>query len=206
MIAHTAWDSFILTFVPLFVVIDAVGTLPFVLSLSEKMTSHDRKILIFKATLTAALVGLFFLFLGKFILELMGITIGSFAIAGGLILLVLSITLMVGNKSSGDQSEDQQEQMVAIVPIGTPLTTGPATIATLLLLATQFPVYWVLISFAVNIVIVWIIFSLSNIVTRILGRAGILAVSKVSNLILAAIAVNMVFRGLNMLGLVNLPV
>jgi multiple antibiotic resistance protein len=206
MIIHTPWESFIMTFVPLFVVVDAVGTLPFVVSLSTKMSARERKIMNGKATLTAALVGLFFLFLGRFILNLMGITIGSFAIGGGIILLVLAITLMISTKTGDDQAEGEKGGMAGVVPIGTPLTSGPATIATLLLLATQFNLYWVLISFAVNILLVWIIFSMSSIVIKILGKGGVLAISKVSNLILAAIAVNMIFKGFNMLGILNVPV
>jgi multiple antibiotic resistance protein len=206
MIVHPAWESFIMTFVPLFVVIDAVGTLPFVVSLGSRMLPRERKVMNGKATITAALVGLFFLFLGRFILNLMGITIGSFAIGGGIILLVLAITLMISTKTSEETPEEQKGGMAGVVPIGTPLTSGPATIATLLLLATQFDLYWVLISFAVNIVLVWIIFSMSSVVIKILGKGGILAISKVSNLILAAIAVNMIFKGFNMLGILNVPV
>ena len=82
-------QSFILTFVPLFIVIDALGNLPFVISLSEGMSRQERRKMIHVATLTAVIVGLVFLFLGQFILQVLGISVGSFAIAGGLILLVL---------------------------------------------------------------------------------------------------------------------
>ena len=90
----------------------------------------------------------------------MGISVGSFAIAGGLILLVLSIKYM----TTGRMVELIKEEMVAVVPIGTPLTVGPATITTLLLLLliTQFPLYMVSISFILNLLITWIIFLLSN--------------------------------------------
>jgi len=198
---HTFWQSFLMTFVPLFIVLDAVGTLPFVISLSESCTRKERRKMIGSATITAAIVGFFFLFLGKFILNLMGISVGSFAIGGGIVLMVLAINFMV----SGRSVDADKEEMVAIVPIGTPLTVGPATIATLLLLSTQFPVYWVIISFALNIIIVWIIFSSSTIFMKILGKGGIRAVSKVSSLLLAAIAVNMVIKGLVMLGILTLP-
>jgi hypothetical protein len=92
------------------------------------------------------IVGLLFLFFGKFILNVMGISVPEFAIAGGLILLVLSIMYMV----TGHMVTVVKEEMVAIVPIGTPLTVGPATITTLLLLSGQYPMYIVLISFIIN--------------------------------------------------------
>jgi multiple antibiotic resistance protein len=202
MVAYTAWQSFILTFVPLFVVIDAVGVLPFVISLSQNMSHRERSIMTRNAVITAAAVGFFFLFLGQLILNAMGISVGSFAIGGGIIILVLSVNYMIGGRSV----EAPKEEMVAVVPIGTPLTVGPATITTLLLLATQFPIYWVVISFILNILIVWILFRLSHYIIRFLGRGGVLAISKVSNLLLAAIAVNMIIKGLSMLGVLNVPV
>lgn len=152
------------------------------------------------ATITAAIVGFAFLFLGKIILNLMGISVGSFAIGGGIILMVLAINTMV----SGRSVEADKEEMVAVVPIGTPLTVGPATIATLLLLSTQFPLYWVVISFTLNIILVWVIFMSGSLFMKFLGKGGIKAVSKVASLLLAAIAVNMVIKGLGLLGILKL--
>jgi multiple antibiotic resistance protein len=201
MVEHSIWQNFVLTFVPLFIVIDAVGNLPFVISLSEEMSARERTVMIRSAVITAAVVGFFFLFLGQLILNAMGISVGSFAIGGGIILLVLSVNYMIGSKSM----DIIKEEMVAIVPIGTPLTVGPATITTLLLLATQFPIYYVVISFALNIFLVWVIFMFSTFIMRFLGRGGVRAISKIASLLLAAIAVNMIIKGLSLLGVLHLP-
>ncbi len=195
---NTFFNDFVLAFVPLFIVIDAFGSLPFILFLSEGLSNKERYKMVHVATLTAAIVGLIFLFFGQFILEVMGISVGAFAIAGGLILLVLSIHYMV----SGQMVEVVKEELVAVVPIGTPLTVGPATITTLLLLATQFPIYIVLLAFAANMVIVWAVFMSSQTVARFMGRGGIRAISKVFSLLLAAIAVSMILRGLSLTGIV----
>jgi multiple antibiotic resistance protein len=192
-------QNFILTFVPLFIVIDALGILPFVISMSEGMSKQERYKMIHVATITAAVVGLIFLFFGQFILRVMNISVGSFAIAGGLILLVLSIKHM----TTGRMIELIKEEMVAVVPIGTPLTVGPATITTLLLLATQFPLYMVLVSFALNMLIAWAIFMAGGQVARFLGQGGLKAVSKVFSLLLAAIAVTMIIHGLEMLNILT---
>ncbi|MDY6893500.1 MAG: MarC family protein [Chloroflexota bacterium] len=192
-------ESFVLTFVPLFIVIDALGNLPFVISLSEGMAKQERRKVIHIAIGTAALIGLVFLFFGQFILNVMGISVGSFAIAGGIVLLVLSIKYIL----TGRMVEMIKEEMVAVVPIGTPLTVGPATITTLLLLATQFPLYMVLISFSVNLLIAWLLFLASNQIVRVMGQGGLKAVSRVFSLLLAAIAVNMIIRGLDLLGILN---
>ena len=185
---------------PLFIVIDALGTLPFVISLSEGMIKPQRRKMIHVAVITATVVGLVFLFFGQFILKVMDISVGAFAIAGGLILLVLSIKYM----STGQMVEVIKEELVAVVPIGTPLTVGPATITTLLLLATQFPLYLVLISFALNMLITWGIFLLSNYIVRFMGQGGLKAISRVFSLLLAAIAVSMIIRGLSLAGIINI--
>jgi len=195
----SVWQVFVLTFVPLFIAIDALGNLPFVVSLSEGLSRHDRRKMIHVATITAAVVGLVFLFFGQFILQVLNISVGSFAIAGGIILLVLSVKYM----TTGHYVEMVREEMVAVVPIGTPLTAGPATITTLLLLATQFPLYMVLISFLVNLVLVWLVFMLSHRIVSFLGQGGLKAISKVFSLLLAAIAVSMIIRGLNFLGIIS---
>jgi len=186
--------------VPLFIVIDAVGNLPFVITLSEDMSQHERRKMIHVAIATAAVVGLVFLFLGKFILDVLDISVGSFAVAGGLILLVLSIMYM----TTGRMIEATKEEMVAVVPIGTPLTAGPATITTLLLLVTQFPTGIVLLSFALNMLVAWGIFMLSSQIVKIVRPGGLKAVSRVFSLLLAAIAVNMVIHGLNLLGIIDI--
>ena len=190
-------QSFLFTFVPLFIVIDALGNLPFVISLSEGMLRGERRKMIHTAIVTATVVGLVFLFLGQLILQVLDISVGSFAIAGGLILLILSIKYM----TTGRMMEAIKEEMVAVVPIGTPLTVGPATITTLLLLATQFPLYMVLISFILNMLITWAIFLTGNQIIRFMGKGGLKAVSRVFSLLLAAIAVNMIINGFELAGL-----
>ena len=201
---HSWQDSFIFTFVPLFIVIDAIGNLPFVISASEGMLKQERRKMINIVVITAAVVGLIFLFLGQFILNVMDISFGSFAIAGGLILLALSVRYMITGQMVESSKEAKKEEMVAVVPIGTPLTVGPATITTLLLLVKQYPLYWVLISFALNLFIVWIVCMLGNWIAKFLGQGGIKAVSRVFSLLLAAIAVSMVIKGLDLLGILHI--
>lgn len=190
-------QSFVFTFIPLFIVMDPLGNLPFIISLSEGMSGRERRNMIHIAIVTATVVGLVFLFFGRFILKILDISVGSFAIAGGLILLVLSIKYM----TSGQMVELIKEEMAAVVPIGTPLISGPATITTLLLLTTQFSLYIVLISFTINIFLSGIIFLLSSWIFRFMGIGGLKAVSKVFSLLLAAIAVSMIIRGLELINI-----
>ena len=195
------WQDFLLTFVPLFIVIDAIGNLPFVIALTEDSTKDERWRIINLATITAAAVGLFFLFLGSFILRVMNISGGAFAIAGGIILMVFAIRYM----TTGHMVEVIKEEMVAVVPIGTPLTVGPATITTLILLSNQYPLFVVFIAFALNIFIAWLTFVASGLFMRLMGRGGLRAVSRVFSLLLAALAVSMVIRGLELINVLPIP-
>jgi multiple antibiotic resistance protein len=193
------WHDFVMTFLPLFIVIDALGNLPFVIMAGEDLNRKQKTKIVNYAVLTATIVGLVFLFVGQFILNVMGIDVQEFAIAGGIVLLVLSIKYMI----TGHMVTVVKEELVAIVPIGTPLTVGPATIAALLLLAGQFPLYIVLVSFVLNMAITWVIFFLSQQIARFLGKGGLTAISRVFSLILAAIAVSMIIGGLKTLGIIG---
>jgi len=192
------WPLFTLAFVPLFIAIDAVGLPPIIISLSEGMTVRERQKMVHVAILTALLVGLIFLFLGQIVLTLMGITVGAFAIAGGIILLVQSIR----NMTSGRMMDAVKEEMVAVVPIGTPLLAGPATITTLLLLTSQVPLAVVLEAFVANVLIAWAICLGSYRILKVMGQGGVRAVSRVFSLLLASIAVTMILKGLAMSGII----
>lgn len=185
-------NTFIVTFIPLFVVVDPIGNLPFIVGLSETEDKVQNRRTVDLAVITATLIGLVFLFLGKLILALMGITVGSFTIAGGIILVVLSVRYM----TTGHMVEMIKGEVVAIVPIGTPLIVGPATITTLLLLTSQYPDWIVLVSFALNMFVTWVVFLAADRISHVLSVAGIRAIARVLALLLAAIGVNMVIRGL----------
>lgn len=192
------WHDFIMTFLPLFIVIDALGNLPFLIMAGENLDKKQKTKIVNIAVLTATIVGLVFLFVGQFILNVMNINVQEFAIAGGIVLLVLSIKYMM----TGHMVTVVKEELVAIVPIGTPLTVGPATIATLLLLVGQYPLYMVVVSFALNMIITWVFFYLSQRIAKFLGQGGLTAISRVFSLILAAIAVSMIISGLTSLGII----
>jgi multiple antibiotic resistance protein len=193
------WHALGLTFIPLFIVLDAPGNLPVVVALTQGMDSRAKNRAIYTAIVTAAIVGLAFLFFGQLILQALGISVGSFAVAGGIILIVLSIKYMM----TGPMVEVVKEELVAIVPIGTPLLAGPATITALLFLNTQFATWIVLLAFSLNMILAWLIFVAGDKIMGFLGQGGIQAISKVFALLLAAIAVDLIIKGLNLLSVLN---
>lgn len=188
-------QELIFSFVPLFVAIDAIGNVPIVISLSSDMSSRERLRLVNLALITATVVGLAFLFVGKYVLQLLHIEVAHFAIAGGLVLLVLSIRHIITGRVVEMPSRDE---MVAVVPIGTPLTVGPATLTTLLLFSQQYNLGIVLLAFALNMVAAWLIFLFANKIEGFLGQGGLNATSKVASLLLSAIAVRMIVMGITL--------
>ena len=192
-------DSFVMTLIPLFIVIDAIGDLLFLEKASEDLVRQEQRKIANIAVLTAAIVGLVFLFFGQLLLNAMNISVGAFVIAGGIILLVLSINFLV----TGRSVDIEDEKLIAIVPLGTPLLAGPATITALLILVTQYPLYIVLISYITNLIIAWVIFLGKDKIIKVMGQGGVKAVSNVLNLLLAAIAVSLALRGLTLLGVIK---
>lgn len=189
-------NNFWLCFVPLFVAVDALGLLPIFMGLTQGLTRIRIRRIIFESVITAMIVALVFLFVGKGILTLLGITVADFMIAGGTLLFVLSLSDLITAEKRRLQV-DQEE--VGAVPLGVPLMVGPGVLTTTILLINQYGMIPTVSATIVNIVIAGMVFWMSGSINRILGRAGTRTISKLSNLILAAIGVMMVRKGIMLL-------
>lgn len=189
----TPFENFLLAFIPLFVAMDVLGTLPLFIGLTEGITDKRRKRLVIEATLTALLISLVFLGSGKLLFSFLGITENDFRIAGGLVLLVLAINDLL---FSSDTARKNPETTVGVVPIGIPLIMGPAALTTILILVDSYGTLWTITSIILNLIIVWIVFRNADRVLRIMGKSGSRAVAKVASLFLAAIAVMMIRVGI----------
>jgi len=189
-----------LTFIPLFVAMDPVGNLPIFLALTQEIGPTRRRQTVNLATLTALGVGLGFVAIGKAIFLLLGIEVADFLMAGGIILLILAVRYLITGKMVEIQ-DLSASQTVGVVPLGTPLVVGPAVLATLLLLIDQYFIAIVILSFILNLAIQWLLFRQANRIVDFLGDTGVSAISKITMLLLAAIAVKMIRQGiLTMLG------
>lgn len=189
-------NNFWLCFVPLFVAVDALGLLPVFMGLTQELPRARIRRIIFESVITAMIVALAFLFIGKGILTLLGITVADFMIAGGALLFVLSLSDLITAEKRRIQA-DQEE--VGAVPLGVPLMVGPGVLTTTILLINQYGMIPTVSATIVNIVIAGMVFWMSGSINRILGRAGTRTISKLSSLILAAIGVMMVRKGIMLL-------
>jgi len=185
--------KFLRAFIPLFVALDPVGLAAIFLGLSEGVPAATRRRIANQATWTAGAVALLFLFLGQSIFSALGITVKDFQVAGGLILFILASREIVQRTV---QTPPVLTEDFGVVPLGMPLIAGPATITTLLLIAQTLGTTVALVALAANLACVMLAFAGSEWLGRIVGSTGLRAVSKIIALLLAAIAVNMIRRGI----------
>ncbi len=185
--------SFWLCFVPFFVAVDSLGVLPLFLGLTEGMSVKARRRVIVQSLVTAFLVAVLFLLAGPAVLKLVGVGVADFLVAGGILLLVLSLTdILTGEKRQRQVENDS----IGAVPIGVPLLAGPAVLTTSLLLATEYGIGTTVLALLANIAIVGLIFNFAGVIATLLGPAGSRTLSKVASLLLAAFAVMLIRKGL----------
>ncbi len=170
----------------LFLALDPLGLIPLYLELSRE-TEED----ILKASVATAFgVGVGFLLLGKGLFKMVGITMADFQVAGGLLLLALSLRDLLG------QTQPQQQGDLGVVPLGTPLMAGPATITALLVCQNLYGFWITVLAFSANLVITYFTLSHCQKIVGIIGTRGTRAMARVTSLFLAAFAVSFIRRGL----------
>lgn len=188
-------EAFILTFIPLLVAIDVVGTIPFYLALTRGMGRLERRRIIWQSIVTAAAVGVAFIFVGKFVLTVLGITVSDFKIAGGIVLLALAVLDLARTGRPEEELKTSQNLSIGVVPLGTPFLVGPAVLTTILILVDIHGHLVTVLAIVANLTIVALAFLGAEQLTRFLGEAGIRALSKIVYLLLAAYAVMMIRLG-----------
>ena len=187
--------EFWLCFVPIFVAVDALGTFPVFMNLTEGMDRSGIRKVIFQSTLTALVVSVLFILLGQWLLSLLRITVADFMVAGGVLLFVISLNDMISIEKKATVVDPES---LGAVPIGVPLIVGPAVLTTSLLLVSQYGYALTILVVAINVVIAGIMFYGSNIINKLLGKPGSKTVSKLASLILAAIGVMIVRKGVEL--------
>ncbi len=185
--------QFVQAFIPLFIAIDPIGLAAVFLGLGQGVPAAQRQRIAWQATVTGGGVALAFLFLGQNIFRALGISAGDFQIAGGLILFVLAGRDLVLPAVEGEKISDD----FGIVPLGMPLIAGPALITTLLVLAQTIGWAQAFAGLVANLVLVVLAFAFSERIGRAIGATGMRAISKIISMLLAAIAVSMVRRGIS---------
>jgi multiple antibiotic resistance protein len=191
-------------FLTLWAMLDPISHLPLFLGATSDLNSHDRRRAAVLGVVFAFLILLFFGVAGQFLLEAMGISLMSFQIAGGIILLVFSISMVLGDapvaaKSPADAGSDPLN--VAVYPLATPIIAGPGSMLAIILLTDNkgFTVSHQAITLGVLAVVLsflLVIFLLSDFISRLIGRGGTNVLRRIMGVIISAISVNLIVSAL----------
>lgn len=172
-------------FMILFAVIDIVGSIPIIIKLKEK--SGD--IHSFRASFVALIIMLVFLVAGEALLDVLGVNIKAFAVAGSLILFALAFEMIFGIEVFKD--DVHASKTVSIVPVAFPLIAGAGTMTTLISLRVEYETINIAIAVLLNIIVVFVVLKLTRRIEHLLGKGGIAILKKVFGIILLAIAVKL---------------
>ncbi len=166
----------------LFAVIDVVGSIPLLISLKEKVGGIRE----LKATLISGALMILFLFLGEKFLNVLGVDVKSFAVAGSIVIFILGLEMVLGVEFF---KADADPKAATVVPIAFPLIAGSGTLTTIISLRANYPEIPILIAIVINLVIVYIVLRSLKYIAKVLGPGGLLAVRKFFGVVLLAIAV-----------------
>ena len=186
---------YILTFIPIFVRWMPWEYSSFYLPDPFFKQEAEAQRVIRESLFTATVIAVSFMFLGKIILRIMGISVADFQIAGGILLLVISTNLLLAGKRRGSALSEGSSE-AGVFPLGTPLVTGPAVLTMTLMVVDNFGWMPALVSLLLNMLIVWLTFRYADLFTALIGEAGMRAFSKIIYIFLAAIAVMMMRKGI----------
>ena len=167
----------------LFAIIDIIGSIPVILGLRKKVGHIESE----KASIVACVIMIVFLFLGKEILNLIGIDVNSFAVAGAFIIFFLALEMILGIQLYRDDAPET----ASVVPLAFPLIAGAGTMTALLSLRVAYAVENIIVAIVINIVFVYIVLKSSGKIEQVLGKQGINIIRKVFGVILLAIAVKL---------------
>lgn len=180
-------------FMVLFAVIDVVGNIPIIIDLRKKVGHIQSE----KASLIAGILMIVFLFVGKSLLNLIGIDVNSFAVAGAFVIFFIALEMILGITLYKD--DDSNAVNASVFPLAFPLIAGPGSLTTLLSLRAEFEIENIIIAVVCNVIVIYVVLKTSAKIERIIGKNGISIIRKVFGVILLAIAVKLFAHNIKML-------
>lgn len=167
----------------LFAVIDIVGSIPVIINLKQSAGSIHA----FKASWVSLAIMVVFLFVGQSILEIIGITVGDFAIAGSFVLFFIALEMILGVKIY----RDEMPSTASVVPLAFPLIAGTGTLTTLLSIRAEYSLLSILAAILLNVVVVYFVLKYITLLEKLLGIGGIAIIKKVFGIVLLALAIKL---------------
>ncbi|WP_010249909.1 MarC family protein [Myroides injenensis] len=167
----------------LFAVIDILGSIPIIVDLRKRVGHIESE----KATLVSAIIMIAFLFIGEQLLNLIGIDVNSFAVAGSFVLFFLALEMILGIRLYRDDTPST----ASIVPLAFPLIAGTGVLTTILSLRSQYATSSIMLGILINMILVYVVLKLSSKIEALLGASGLGIIRKVFGVVLLAIAVKL---------------
>ena len=177
--------------VSLFLILDPFASVPMFINITKGLEERDVKSYADKATVVAAILLFVFMFIGKDLMGVFGVTMDSFRVAGGIIFLMMAIELVFGLSLS--KMDDEKGAKWAI--IASPILTGPGVITTAILFSSQYGYLTVMVSGAAALIITWVILRYSSLIMRYVGEQALGIMTKIIGLFIAAMGVESIFAG-----------
>ena len=195
------WTFIIKTTIALIAIVDPIGCLPLFLSLTGQHKKINKKNVVKMTAITVFIILVTSLFLGDKILNMFGISMPSFQICGGILLLIMAISMMLGKHQiiESGQNGKSDKELIAFVPLSIPLLAGPGAMSNMIIAAHQAPnlinqSFLVLPCLAVSLLI-WLTLSFAENISKVIGAIGTKIITRVMGLLLGSMAIEFITRG-----------
>ncbi len=195
------WTFIVKTTIALIAIVDPIGCLPLFLSLTGQHKKINKKNIVKMTAITVFIILVTSLFLGDKILNMFGITMPSFQICGGILLLIMAISMMLGKHQiiESGQNGKSDKELIAFVPLSIPLLAGPGAMSNMIIAAHQAPnfinqSFLILPCLAVSLLI-WLTLSFAENISKVIGAIGTKIITRVMGLLLGSMAIEFITRG-----------
>jgi multiple antibiotic resistance protein len=202
------WTEYIKIFTALLAIVNPLGIIPIFVSLTGNVTKQESDRIALTASMTVAVVLILSTLIGKLVLNFFGISIGSFKVGGGILLMLIAVAMMQARHNQSRQTveeaqEAEDKESIAVVPIATPLLAGPGAISTVIIFAQEsfHPLHigMIILSSLVVALLSWIALRVANPISKMMSKTTINIITRLMGLLLAAIAVEFIIGGLSQL-------
>jgi multiple antibiotic resistance protein len=199
---------FLQFFVGLIAAVNPIGIMPIFVTLTAHMGSEERNKTALTANIAVTIILTVSLLAGQFLLDMFSISLDSFRVAGGLLLLTIAFSMMSGKlgedkQNKQEKSESASREQIGVVPLAMPLMAGPGAISSTIVYGSRFPGIPNTLGIAATIIAFafccWLLFRAAPIIVRFLGQTGINVITRIMGLILAALGIEFIATGLRAL-------
>lgn len=203
-----SWNEYLKFFAALLAIVNPVGAIPIFINLTAEQGDADRRKTGTMAAVSVAVILAVVLFTGESVLKFFGVTVGSFRVGGGILILLMAISMLHARVSQVKQTEEEVSDFAdretgGVVPLGTPLLAGPGAISTVILYAQRYSSslhYAILLAGIVALALLtWLCFRMAPVMAKALGKTGINVFTRIMGLFMAAVGVEFIANGLKQL-------